>query len=205
MDNAKTQARHWLLAAAVALFAAILCLGLVGCGPSEEEKAKQVLDSELSQFVNPSDDEASKLVGEMGGSDLQQLEQLGMDGESLFKSWVNGFAYEIGDVKVDGDTAKAPTKITSKQLYVVLTSWGDTFADDAMKQGFSTTDEIYAYAGKTFMAALDAATPVETEVTFTLTKNGKDWKLDMNNTDNQQALADSMFGGGISASEAFGS
>lgn len=40
MDNAKTQARHWLLAAAVALFAAILCLGLVGCGPSEEEKAK---------------------------------------------------------------------------------------------------------------------------------------------------------------------
>ena len=107
MDNAKTQARHWLLAAAVALFAAILCLGLVGCGPSEEEKAKQALDGELSQFVNPSDDEASKLVGEMGGSDLQQLEQLGMDGESLFKSWVNGFAYEIGDVKVDGDTAKA--------------------------------------------------------------------------------------------------
>ena len=133
------------------------------------------------------------------------LEQLGMDGESLFKSWVNGFAYEIGDVKVDGDTAKAPTKITSKQLYVVLTSWGDTFADDAMKQGFSTTDEIYAYAGKTFMAALDAATPGETEVTFTLTKDGKDWKLDMNTTDNQQALADSMFGGGISASEAFGS
>ena len=61
MDNAKTQARHWLLAAAVALFAAILCLGLVGCGPSEEEKAKQALDSELSQFVNPSDDEASPL------------------------------------------------------------------------------------------------------------------------------------------------
>ena len=56
-----------------------------------------------------------------------------------------------------------------------------------------------------FMAALDAATPVETEVTFTLTKDGKDWKLDMDNTDNQQALADSMFGGGISASEAFGS
>ena len=107
MDNAKTQARHWLLAAAVALFAAILCLGLVGCGPSEEEKAKQALDSELSQFVNPSDDEASKLVGQMGGSDLKQLEQLGMNGESLFKSWVNGFAYEIGDVKVDGDTAKA--------------------------------------------------------------------------------------------------
>ena len=205
MDNAKTQARHWLLAAAVALLAAILCLGLVGCGPSEEEKAKQALDAELSQFVSPSDDEASKLVGQMGGSDLKQLEQLGMDGESLFKSWVNGFAYEIGDVKVDGDTAKATTKITSKQLYVVLTSWGDTFADDAMKQGFSTTDEIYAYAGKTFMAALDAATPVETEVTFTLTKDGKDWKLDMNNTDNQQALADSMFGGGISASEAFGS
>ena len=50
MDNAKTQARHWLLAAAVALFAAILCLGLVGCGPSEEEKAKQALDGELSQF-----------------------------------------------------------------------------------------------------------------------------------------------------------
>ena len=70
MDNAKTQARHWLLAAAVALFAAILCLGLVGCGPSEEEKAKQALDAELSQFVNPSDDEASKLVGQMGGSDL---------------------------------------------------------------------------------------------------------------------------------------
>lgn len=205
MDNAKTQARHWLLAAAVALFAAILCLGFVGCGPSEEEKAKQALDAELSQFVSPSDDEASKLVGQMGGSDLKQLEQLGMDGESLFKSWVNGFAYEIGDVKVDGDTAKATTKITSKQLYVVLTSWGDTFADDAMKQGFSTTDEIYAYAGKTFMAALDAATPVETEVTFTLTKDGKDWKLDMNNTDNQQTLADSMFGGGISASEAFGS
>ena len=46
MDNAKTQARHWLLAAAVALFAAILCLGLVGCGPSEEEKAKQARKGE---------------------------------------------------------------------------------------------------------------------------------------------------------------
>ena len=80
-----------------------------------------------------------------------------------------------------------------------MTSWGDSFESDALSQQFTSIDEVYTYAGKTFMDAIDGAQPVTTNVTFTLEKDGGDWTF-ASNSDNDQALADALLGGGADAS-----
>ena len=86
---------------------------------------------------------------------LKQLEQLGMDGESLFKSWVNGFAYEIGDVKVDGDTAKAESCLASslsedaKSMIISSIPQGATVSIEGMDQSMTeTTAKVKASLSK---------------------------------------------------------
>lgn len=199
MEKTTTFMRRGVLVGLIAVCACALCFALTACGPSDEDQAKEALDAQLGQLVNPSDDTISKLSDEAKMGAGSSFSTLNMDSTAFVKSWLSGFSYEIGDVKVDGDTAKAETAVTCKQLYVIMTSWGDSFESDALSQQFTSIDEVYTYAGKTFMDAIDGAQPVTTNVTFTLEKDGGDWTF-ASNSDNDQALADALLGGGADAS-----
>lgn len=200
MEKTTTFMRRGILAGFAAVCACMLSFVLTACGPSDEDQAKEALDAQLGQLVNPSDDTISKLSDEAGMAGGNSFTTLNLDSTAFVKSWLNGFSYELGDVKVDGNTATVNASITCKQLYVIMTGWSDSFESDALNQQFSSIDEVYTYAGKTFMDAVDGADPVTAQVTFTMEKDGGDWKYATDNTDNDQALAEALLGGGADAS-----
>lgn len=185
----------------IALVALALAAVLSGCGgASDEEQITNAIDAELGIMVDPSDETIADLVEEAGAAEGGSLDQLGIDGTELVKSWIDGFAYEVGDITVDGDTATAEVTITCKQLMVIINDWMDSFQDSVASQGFTTTDEIYAYAGETIMEDMGAAEPVATTVTFSFEKDGSDWTFP-DSAENEQALVDAMLGGGSSAAD----
>ena len=199
MEKTTTFMRRGILAGLIAVCACALCFALTACGPSDEDQAKEALDAQLGQLVNPSDDTISQLANEANMSGEGSFSTLNIDSTAFVKSWLNGFSYEIGDVSVSGNTATANTSVTCKQLYVIMTGWSSSFETDALNQNFSTIDEVYSYAGKTFMDAIDSADPVTTQVTFTLEKSDGNWTF-ADSTENDQALADALLGGGADAS-----
>ena len=199
MEKTAAFMRKGLLAGLIAVCACALCFALTACGPSDEDQAKEALDNELSQLANPSDEIMDKLISEFetgGGSDLSKLN---IDSTAFIESWLSGFSYTIDDVTVDGNTAKAKTTVSCKQLYAIATTWSNSFQSDAISKGFTSMDEVYAYAGETLMNAIDSGDPVATQVTFTLEKSNGNWEFP-DNTDNNQALADCLLRAGVDAS-----
>lgn len=185
--------KAWL---ALVVLIASLAMGftLVGCGgASDEELITQAIDNEMSIIVEPDDETIQMLADEAASGAGSAFDSMGIDSTELVKSWIDGFGYTIGEITVDGDTATAEMTITSKQLGPIMMDWQASFQENATVQSFTSTDEIYAYAGETIMEAINSASPVETEVTVELTKDGNDWTFDQGAA-NQTALMDAMVG-----------
>lgn len=193
-----TKGRRVLMAGLVACLSLVLGFALTACGPSDEEQVKKAFDDELSTMVNPSDEVISQLASEAESGASGQLTQMGVNSTDLVKSWLDGYSYEIGDIAVDGDSATAQVTITCKQFLPIATDWSNSLMSDVQSKGFTSTDEIYAYAGQTLMSDLDAATPASTEVTFTCQKDGNGWTFPQT-ADNQKALYTAMLGGDASS------
>lgn len=191
METIKAKRLWMALAAGVA--ALVMALTLVGCGPSDEEAIKKAVDSEMGVIVNPDEETISTLAEEASAGSDGVLTTMGIDSTELVKSWIDGFAYEVGEITVNGDTATAAVNVTCKQLGPVLTTWQMNFEANAQSKGFTTMDEIYAYAGQTIMEELNAAQPTTTEVTLELEKDGSNWVVSQG-TANENALINAMIG-----------
>lgn len=188
-----TKSRVWI---AVVAFASALAMSftLVGCGgPSDEELITTAIDDEMGIVVNPSEETVAMLAEEATSGAGGTFDTMGIDSTELVKSWIDGFSYTVGTISVDGDTATADVAVTCKQLGPIMTEWQTNFQADAQSQGFTSMDEVYSYAGQTIMEHINNASPVETTVTFELTKEGDEWILDQGAA-NQTALMDAMIG-----------
>lgn len=191
METIKAK-RLWVaLAAGVA--ALVMALTLVGCGPSDEEAIKKAVDSEMGVIVNPDEETVNALAEEASAGSDGALSTMGIDSTELVKSWIDGFAYEVGEITVNGDTATAAVNVTCKQLGPVLTTWQTNFETNAQSKGFTTMDEIYAYAGQTIMEELNAAQQTTTAVTLELEKDGSNWVVSQGSA-NETALMNAMIG-----------
>lgn len=192
MGTLKTK-KLWI--ALVALVAALaMSFTLVGCGgESDEELITKAIDEEMGIIVEPDDDTIQMLADEATSGAGSTFETMGIDSAELVKSWIDGFGYTIGEITVDGDKATAEMNITSKQLGPIMMDWQANFQEDAISQGFTSMDEIYAYAGQTIMEEINGASPIETAVTVELTKDGNNWVFDQSSA-NQTALMDAMIG-----------
>lgn len=191
METIKAK-RLWVaLAAGVA--ALVMALTLVGCGPSDEEAIKKAVDSEMGVIVNPDEETINTLAEEASAGSDGALSTMGIDSTELVKSWIDGFAYEVGEITVNGDTATAAVNVTCKQLGPVLTTWQTNFEANAQGKGFTTMDEIYAYAGQTIMEELNAAQQTTTAVTLELEKDGSNWVVSQGSA-NETALMNAMIG-----------
>lgn len=201
MKGTTAKGLRFATAGIVALMALALAAVLSGCGgTSDEEQITSLIDADLGVMVDPSDETISELVDEAGAAEGGSLDSLGIDGTELVQAWIDGFAYEVGDISVDGDAATAEVTITCKQLMAIMNDWSDTVEDEMASMDFSTTDEIYEYVGSSIMEAMTNAEPVATTVTLEFEKDGSDWTFPDNDA-NQQALVDAMFGDGASAAD----
>lgn len=191
METIKAKRLWMALAAGIA--ALVMALTLVGCGPSDEEAIKKAVDSEMGVIVNPDEETINTLAEEASAGSDGALSTMGIDSTELVKSWIDGFGYEVGEIAVDGDTATAAVNVTCKQLGPVMTTWQTNFEANVQNKGFTTMDEIYAYAGQTIMEELNAAQPTTTEVTLELEKDGSNWVVSQG-TANETALMNAMIG-----------
>ncbi len=174
--------------------ALVMSFTLVGCGgPSDEELITTAIDDEMGIVVNPSEETVAMLAEEATSGAGSTFDTMGIDSTELVTSWIDGFSYTVGTISVDGDTATAEVAVTSKQLGPIMMEWQTNFQADVQSQGFTSMDEVYSYAGQTIMERINNASPVETTVTFELTKEGDEWILDQGAA-NQTALMDAMIG-----------
>lgn len=202
MNGSISKAKQLLLVLGAALLLALAGFTCTGCGASDEDQVRQVLDAKLASLSDSSDEAVSQTLGtELANNETFQ--RLGIDSTELVQSWLEGYSYEIGDISVDGDTATAQATITSKQLYAIMVVWQASYKEN-VKDKATTEDEAWAYAGETFLSAIKDAQAATTGVTFTLQKSDGEWTFSESDSTNQQALADALFGGGVSAEDVFG-
>ena len=187
------KSRIWIVFVVFAS-ALVMSFTLIGCGgPSDEELITTAIDDEMGIVVNPSEETVAMLAEEATSGAGSTFDTMGIDSTELVTSWIDGFSYTVGTISVDGDTATAEVAVTSKQLGPIMMEWQTNFQADVQSQGFTSMDEVYSYAGQTIMERINNASPVETTVTFELTKEGDEWILDQGAA-NQTALMDAMIG-----------
>ena len=170
------------------VMACVLSLGVAGglsaCGGNAEQVIRDGIDSELSAFKNPTKENLSKYVDE-DSSSISQIKSLGVDPYEFLGHVFDKFDYEIGDIKVDGDTATAVVTVKNVDVASALEETSDYFksSDNAAE-----LMEIYQSDGKMglykkffsqFYEFVDSKEDtVSTDVTIHLTKKDNTWSID---------------------------
>lgn len=159
---------------AAALMVASLCFGAVamtGCSNSEQV-IKDALTSELDQIKNHDASVMDEISSQPG---MDSLSQLGIEPAQFVESMLTGFDYQIGEVKVDGDTATAQITLTVKNF----SSFQDDLTAIVKKMDFSkykSYDAAMKDVGAEVIKLIDGMEP-KTADPFTITykKEGNTW------------------------------
>ncbi len=107
---------------------------------------------------------------------------LGITEDEFTEAYLEGFAYEIGEITVDGDTATAEVTLTIKSFGDIMTTFQSDFTDWAYSLDPSTItseDDLYKQGGQMLLDATRNAEAKENtyEVTYTRNSDG-DWEMD---------------------------
>lgn len=120
------------------------------------------------------------IMGLESGSS-SELDQLGITADEFADAYLDGYAYEVGDVTVDGDTASVEVSVTIKSYADIMAAFQDEF--DAWAASVDTTtmteDEAYRQEGAMMLDVIAAAEPKTTEATLTFTQDSSGvWWMD---------------------------
>lgn len=192
MIKLKERVRGGLVALATLVVALLLGATLSGCGPSDEEAITQIIDNEMSVFVDVTDEEITVLADDLASVGGSTFNTMGIDTAELVRVWIDGFGYEVGPITVDGETATADVVVTCKQFGPAMMEWQDEFTENVSSQGFTSMSEVYSYAGQTIMEKIQSVETTETTVTLEFEKSGSDWV--MTESSAQSVVSDAMIG-----------
>ena len=176
--------------------AAMFCAAaLGGCGgPSAEETIRAELNAGFEEAMSQSDKIAEGVESSAG----DEFEMLGIDSDEYVDSFLEGLAFEVGEIVVDEDagTATAEVAITAKNMTKIVDEWTTQFNAYVAGIDFeslSSADELYKAGGDLMMTVTDAAEPEVTEHTFNLAKDDDgEWTIDEDEV--SQAFSVAMMG-----------
>lgn len=159
--------RHGKVSRIIAMgLSLILMAGIVtGCGEkvSDEELIREAITEELDSIKNLEDE----TLEEMGVEDLaEQLEPMGVDGEEFMKTYLDGFDYTVGDIKVDGEKATASITLKIKSFNSINTEMQNVSADmlgSADELAEMSEDELMVKMGEVIMGIIEKTELKETE------------------------------------------
>lgn len=163
--------------------AAVLCTVLLtACGgPKVEDLIRDDLNEGLSAISADDDDFMEGLEQGADGS----FEQLGIDPHEFAEAYLDGYAYEIGEITVDKDAGKATAEVTihMKSLSGILSDFATRFqewVEGVDPSTLSGEEEIYLKGGEVLMDATKEAEAKESNVTFTYSYDEDDnsWSID---------------------------
>lgn len=179
------------IAGAFALGCAVL---LAGCGgPSAEEVIREDVVSFFDTFVNQEGESYDDFVESFSAS--AGLDEIGLEDDKFLDLYLDGFAYNIDELTVDGDTATVTVTLNCKKLEDAM-----ALADERAMELYEnpeqlqdkTDDEIDALLGEIILAALDETELSETTFTVTYTELEEGWSIDQNEA--LQGVQDAMVG-----------
>jgi hypothetical protein len=138
---------------------AMIC-ALAGCS-NDETVIRNGLTEEFNQF-----------------KDAALVERSGMSGgmpTEVLSAWLDGYAFEIGEITIDGNSATAEISITCKQLYVATANTDDRIANEPST---ATTQEEYTENINTILLnELGKLSPVTTKLVLTCEKTSNTWTV----------------------------
>ena len=178
--------KRFLLVPFVAI-ACVFTLILSGCGGAN---AEDLIREDLDSFL------AEENVGEMMITNVDEqlgedLSDFGVTNEEFTDGFLDGYAYEIGDIEVDGDSAMVEVTLTMKSATDVMNEWTtDIYNIDF--NSVSGEEELYQMAGEMLMDALNNAEPITETGNVEYVKNADgDWEMEESSYD----MLSSVFGG----------
>ncbi|MDR3053087.1 MAG: hypothetical protein LBU48_04435 [Coriobacteriales bacterium] len=152
---------------------ALSALALVGCGKNDEAVIREGLTAELDEFKDANSASYALLVSEMSA-----LGDIGIDSSAFIASWLDGFAYSVGDIKIDGDAATATVDITVKQLGPAMEAAMEqvTAMQDNPSWASKSEAEVMAAIGSYFTEALAAEPLATTTITLDYVMADNAWQ-----------------------------
>lgn len=169
-------------------------LVLAGCGGASPE---ELIRKDVTTFFDTLAHQEGEYYDEFAESFSASagMDEIGIDDEEFLNAYLDGFAYTIDDVTVDGDTATVDVTLNCKKLEntlaIVETKATELYSDPTQLEG-KTDDEIDAMIGEMIMAAVGETELSETSFSVTYTKTDEGWGIDQ--TGAVQGIQDAMVG-----------
>ena len=98
----------------------LIALGLVGCMPNDKEIISKSLDNTFAKMKSLDAEFVNSIENSPSGSDMTEL---GINSAEFLSAFLEGMSYEIGEIKVDGNTATAQLSVTSKRMSEIITNF----------------------------------------------------------------------------------
>jgi hypothetical protein len=146
--------------ALTALASLIVVFALAGCS-NDEQVIRDGLTEEFNQFKDL-DSAAWR-----GTSDSLSREQL--------TALVDGYAFEIGTITVDGDSAVAELSLSCKQLYPTMKKVEDRLATEDTSS--LAEAEYLDKVNEILLDEMKNASPVTTQISIACEKTGNTWTV----------------------------
>lgn len=156
----KISALNAIKAFATLVLVASFAVAAIGCGPSDEERIRTLVDEQFSALANA---DVSSLTSSLPSEVTTSLSAAGIDPTELVTTYLNGFSYRIDEVTVDKDTAEAKVTLYANSLTEALNSINDIVANanGSSDLANSSAEEVVSYVSSTFMEALKNQTPTD--------------------------------------------
>lgn len=185
---------------ALALVLALGMVALVACGAQKggaEAEIQEVLTSTLEEVRDPSDDTISTYLDE---DTIDSLDAYGIDAKEFWACLFSNLDYEIGDIKVDGDTATAELTIENTDLDAAFEVWEEDISSWITS---SEAQDLYADEGEaglmkySFEQLMDTIEHgdidvVSDDITVSLEKVDGEWAI---SEDSYDDLVNALFAG----------
>ena len=165
----------------------LIALGLVGCMPNDKEIITKSLDNIFGKMKSLDSEFINSISNSPSGTAITEL---GIDSAEFLSAFLEDMSYEIGEVKVDGNSATAQLSVTSKRMSEIITNF------DAATLSYINSVPIANLSDEELQADITDILFSETSNTLPVTSNlSLDFELSENIwtlTENSQKLLEEI-------------
>lgn len=152
-----------------------LCVGLVRCGPSDEEQIKKAVTTTYDAYKNADSNALSQIVTQL---EDEAIKELGIDDTEFATVIVDGFDYAIQNINIEGNKATVTVIFAGKSYTEMLSKISETTDKLANDSSFSSLppDERLKTAGKMVMDAFKELPVKDESATLEYVRENGTWK-----------------------------
>lgn len=174
-----------IIVVCLSLVVALCGFGLAGCAQSDQDVIRNGITEELNKLKNMDDKTVSEIETSLPYSMKAQFNAMGLSLQDYFKAYFQGFDFQIGDIKVDGNKATVDMTLEVKSATDVaqaITAYEESLSEEQL---FEIANALYGSADMPSWygeGIIQAVSEVPNNTTETLqipvSKSGNTWSYD---------------------------